>query len=58
MKLKSKMLMYLKLVKNKKTTIPMQNLRIAKSNEPKPEIKKIKKQATEKKLYKPKDYTI
>jgi len=48
----------IKLVKNKKTTIPIQNLRIAKSNEQKPEIKKIKKQATEKKLYKPNDYVV
>ena len=34
------------------------NLRIAKSNEVKPEIKKIKKQQTEKKLFKPKDYVV
>ena len=48
----------IKLIKNKKTTIPIQNLRIAKSNEQKPEIKKIKKQSTEKKLYKPNDYVV
>ena len=34
------------------------NLRIPKSNELKPEIKKIKKQETEKKEYKPKDYVV
>mgnify|MGYP001022067269 CR=1 FL=1 len=34
------------------------NLRISKSNEQKPEIKKIKKQETEKKQYKPKDYIV
>ena len=34
------------------------NLRISKTNEQKPEIKKIKKQETEKKQYKPKDYVV
>jgi len=34
------------------------NLRISKTNEIKPEIKKIKKQETEKKEYKPKDYVV
>ena len=34
------------------------NLRIPKANELKPEIKKIKKQETEKKEYKPKDYVV
>jgi len=34
------------------------NLRIPKTNEIKPEIKKIKKQETEKKEYKPKDYVV
>ena len=34
------------------------NLRIPKTNELKPEIKKIKKQETEKKEYKPKDYVV
>ena len=33
-------------------------IRISKSNEQKPEIKKIKKQETEKKEYKPKDYIV
>ena len=35
-----------------------ENLRIAKITEQKPEIKKIKKQETEKKQYKPKDYVV
>ena len=34
------------------------NLRISKTSEVKPEIKKIKKQQTEKKLFKPKDYVV
>ena len=34
------------------------SLRISKQNELKPEIKKIKKQETEKKEYKPKDYVV
>ena len=34
------------------------NLRIPKSNEQKPEIKKIKKQQTAKRAYKPKDYIV
>ena len=34
------------------------NLRISKSNEVKPEIKKVKKQETEKKTYKVKDYVV
>ncbi len=39
-----------------KTTSP--NLRILKQNEQKPEIKKIKKQETQKKDFKPKDYVV
>ena len=35
-----------------------ENLRISKSNEVKPEIKKVKKQQTEKKEYKVKDYVV
>ena len=35
-----------------------ENLRIPKNNEQKPEIKKIKKQETTKKEYKPKDYVV
>ena len=46
-----------------KNTIPektevVNNLRISKSNEIKPEIKKVKKQETEKKEYKVKDYVV
>ena len=41
-----------------KKEIKTDNLRIPKSNELKPEIKKIKKQETEKKEYKPKDYVV
>ena len=43
---------------SKKTENKTENLRIAKSNEVKPEIKKIKKQETEKKEYKVKDYIV
>jgi len=48
---------------SKKTTaekveIKTDNLRISKSNEVKPEIKKVKKQETEKKQYKVKDYVV
>ena len=42
----------------KKIEIKNENLRISKTNEVKPEIKKIKKQETEKKEYKIKDYVI
>ncbi len=49
--------------KNKKTvstlTVPkVDNLRISKTNEAKPEIKKVKKQETEKREYKIKDYIV
>ena len=40
------------------TEIKTDNLRISKSNELKPEIKKVKKQETEKKEYKAKDYVV
>ena len=43
---------------NKKEENKTDNLRISKSNELKPEIKKIKKQETAKKEYKPKDYVV
>jgi CarD family transcriptional regulator len=43
---------------SQKTEEKNNNLRISKSNEIKPEIKKIKKQETEKKEYKVKDYVI
>ncbi len=53
----------LKIKKNKKTvsspTEPkVDNLRISKTNELKPEIKKVKKQETEKREYKIKDYVV
>ena len=41
-----------------KVEIKTDNLRISKSNEIKPEIKKVKKQETEKKEYKVKDYVV
>jgi len=41
-----------------KIEIKTDNLRISKSNEVKPEIKKVKKQATEKREYKVKDYVV
>ena len=44
--------------KNVKSIQKNNNLRIPKSSEIKPEIKKIKKQDTEKKEYKPKDYVV
>ena len=42
----------------KKTDQKNDNLRIPKSNEIKPEIKKVKKQSTEKREYKVKDYVV
>ncbi len=44
--------------KKKKISSKNENLRISKTNEVKPEIKKIKKQETAKKEYKPKDYIV
>ena len=41
-----------------KIEVKTDNLRISKSNELKPEIKKVKKQETEKKEYKVKDYVV
>jgi CarD family transcriptional regulator len=41
-----------------KMVVKTDNLRISKSNEVKPEIKKVKKQETEKKEYKVKDYVV
>ncbi len=43
---------------NPNTEAKTENLRISKSNEIKPEIKKVKKQETEKKEYKVKDYIV
>ena len=45
-------------VKIEKKVSEKPNLRISKQNETKPEIKKIQKQETEKKIYKPKDYVV
>ncbi len=42
----------------KKSEVKTENLRISKSNEIKPEIKKVKKQETEKREYKIKDYVV
>ena len=42
----------------KKNETQAENLRITKSNELKPEIKKVKKQSTEKREYKIKDYVV
>ena len=44
--------------KDKKSEIKSENLRIPKNNEVKPEIKKVKKQNTEKREYKIKDYVV
>ena len=41
-----------------KVDIKTDNLRISKNNEVKPEIKKVKKQETEKRAYKVKDYVV
>jgi CarD family transcriptional regulator len=43
---------------SQKVELKTDNLRISKSNEVKPEIKKVKKQETEKKEYKVKDYVV
>ena len=45
-------------LKQKNTESKSDNLRISKSNEVKPEIKKVKKQETEKREYKIKDYVV
>ena len=42
----------------KPSNVKNENLRISKNNEVKPEIKKVKKQETEKKEYKVKDYVV
>ena len=70
-KAKSKKIKKKKVVKKKKsiekkptkkieetTEVKNDNLRISKSNELKPEIKKVKKQGTEKREYKIKDYVV
>ena len=65
-KVVKKKLIKIKKVENKKTLkkaqqtidIKTDNLRISKSNEAKPEIKKVKKQNSEKKEYKIKDFVV
>ncbi len=47
-----------KIEKKENTETSANLLRISKNNEQKPEIKKVKKQGTEKKLYKIKDYVV
>ena len=49
---------FIKKTKEKITEAKTQNLRIPKNNEAKPEIKKVKKQETEKREYKIKDYVV
>ena len=55
---KSKKISIKKSAKNEKIDNKNEALRISKNNEQKPEIKKIKKQETEKKQYKVKDYVV
>ncbi len=57
-KKKSKKPLVKKIQKNEKVDLKNDTLRIPKSNEQKPEIKKVKKQETEKKQYKIKDYVV
>jgi len=57
---KSKKILEIKQTKNKtkSSEANTENLRISKTNELKPEIKKVKKQETEKRSYKIKDYIV
>ena len=55
---KSKKISIKKTIKKEKVENNNETLRISKNNEQKPEIKKIKKQETEKKQYKVKDYVV
>ena len=55
---KSKNISTKKPIKKEKIENKNETLRISKNNEQKPEIKKIKKQETEKKQYKVKDYVV
>ena len=59
-KISSKLTKAKKIIKTAETKVEakVDNLRISKSNEVKPEIKKVKKQETEKKEYKVKDYVV
>ena len=56
--IKKKKIITKKKIRKIKNEKKIDNLRISKSNEQKPEIKKIKKQETEKKEYKIKDYVV
>ncbi len=55
---KTKKILEKKSIKKEKIENKNEPLRISKNNELKPEIKKIKKQDTEKKIYKVKDYVV
>jgi len=55
---KIKKILVKKPIKKEKSENKNEELRISKNNEQKPEIKKIKKQETEKKEYKAKDYVV
>jgi len=57
-KTKSKKLIKVNKIKKEQLENKSETLRISKNNEQKPEIKKIKKQETEKKEYKVKDYVV
>ena len=57
-KIKKNLKTVLKKATPAKVEIKTDNLRISKSNEIKPEMKKVKKQETEKKEYKVKDYVV
>ena len=57
-KSKNKKVAKIKKIANIKKEEAINNLRIPKNNDQKPEIKKIKKQETEKKEYKAKDYVV
>ncbi len=57
-KLKKKVTKKIVKADEKKSEVKTENLRISKSNEVKPEIKKVKKQETEKREYKIKDYVV
>ena len=57
-KITKKKIIKKKKIRNIKNEKKIDNLRISKSNEQRPEIKKIKKQETEKKEYKTKDYVV
>ena len=57
-KIKKNLKTVVKKTASEKVEVKTSNLRISKNNELKPEIKKVKKQETEKKEYKVKDYVV